>query len=77
MSLSRLIWQIQIPEISCDIHDDPVVWEVHPHYITSQVDFTIRFWFARKISLCRFSHIAGVARVEHIDAGGCPPCSIP
>ena len=29
MSLSRIFWQIQVPGFTCDIHEDPVVWEVH------------------------------------------------
>ena len=42
--MSRLFWKIPITGYTCDIHGVPVVWRVTPSYITSRVDFTIRYW---------------------------------
>ena len=42
--MSRLFWKIPITGYTCDIHGVPVVWRVNPSYITSRVDFTIRYW---------------------------------
>ena len=42
--MSRLFWKIPITGYKCDIHGVPVVWRVNPSYITSRVDFTIRYW---------------------------------
>ena len=42
--MSRLFWKIPISSYTCDIHRVPVVWRVTPSYITSSVEFTIRYW---------------------------------
>ena len=42
--MSRLFWSNPIARYTCDIRGVPVVWRVTPSYITTRLDFTIRYW---------------------------------